>query len=179
MSLAEMLCAVLILLLASGGMTAGIGLAQKSFVRSLRSSEAQELSSTLESLLTNEFRYTSDVTLNGDTVLDYRSVVFNVGDRHVKLVSVDENNYQRLYGELSLLSHDSEYGDEYYHLLSSAAYSKGLGANACVSFNRDSKVFTIVLKIADAQYNVISEKHFDVRALNITDAPAESDSTTA
>ena len=66
LTLVEMLCTVIIVLLFSVGLVNGMSLAVKSYQQSLMSSESQILVSTLTSIVSDELRYSGTVTAPAD-----------------------------------------------------------------------------------------------------------------
>ena len=119
MSLTEMLCAVLILVLVSGGMATAVSLAARQYQQSMRESEAQILCSTLETILRNELAYTTEIKLNGDKVKQFQSQTYAIKDSLSSIVidDPDEHGYGRL-----LLGNDTKNMD----ILGRGAYPHGL-----------------------------------------------------
>ena len=113
MSLTELLCAVLILVLVSGGMATAVSLA------AMRESEAQILCSTLETILRNELAYTTNIKLNGKQVEQFQSQTYAIKDSLSSIVidDPDEKGYGRL-----LLGNDTKNMD----ILGRGAYPHGL-----------------------------------------------------
>lgn len=165
MSLGEMLVAVLLVLLVSAGLVAGVALSQRRFVSSLRQSEAQELYSSLSSLISNELRYTTNVYyVNGssDEVVSFYSVTYAIKEDLTKLVALDsDGNETEDYGELAL-----GVSGNYHRLLGSASYSNDLGAKANVTYDEEKKLFTVTLDVGVKNGNSILSQTFQVRALN-------------
>ena len=64
LTLTEMLCCVVIMLLVSIGMVNGVSLAVRNYQSSLMASESQLLCSTISSLVTDELRYAGAVDWN-------------------------------------------------------------------------------------------------------------------
>ena len=64
-TLIEMLCVVILVSLLSMGMATGVSLAQKEFKKSMQRAQAPQLFTTLESILTNELRYTTGFKAQG------------------------------------------------------------------------------------------------------------------
>lgn len=119
MSLTELLCAVLILVLVSGGMATAVSLAARQYQQSMRESEAQILCSTLETILRNELAYTTEIKLNGDKVEQFQSQTYAIKDSLSSIVidDPDEKGYGRL-----LLGNDVKNMD----ILGRGAYPHGL-----------------------------------------------------
>lgn len=67
-TLTELLCAVLIVLLVSALLTVGVRFAGRTYNSSMQLSEAQELCSTLTSVISDKLRFCGTVTLQVGTV---------------------------------------------------------------------------------------------------------------
>ena len=111
-TLTEMLCTVLIVLLLTALLVVGIRFAGKTYTESMRLSEAQELCSTLTSVISDKLRFCGTVTQDENGGLT-QIFIQNVGSVEGKgdAFQIGED------GQLAL-------GDR--HLLGSASYPKGL-----------------------------------------------------
>ena len=58
------------------GMATGVSLAQKEFKKSMQRAQAPQLFTTLESILTNELRYTTGFKAQGKNVESFFSVTY-------------------------------------------------------------------------------------------------------
>lgn len=164
LTMVELLCATLIMLLVSAGMVSGVQLAQRQYLKSVRNSEAQVLYSTIQAILTNELRYTTHVqyTDNGtNEVATFYSVTYAVKHHDTALVSLNKNSVETDYGELAL-----GYDGEYNRILGSASYPNGLGARARLEYDRNNKIFTVYLTISFNNRPYLEEQSFQVMALN-------------
>ena len=162
LTMVEMLCAVLILLLVSQGMAAGVALANRQYEKSIQTSEAQELYGTLRTILSNELRYTTDVTLQpgSNQVGSFFSRTYAIKNAETSLVALDENGEECSYGELALGNNGS-----YNRLLGSASYPHRLTAKASVQYQETDQIFTVNLIIAIENEPCIEES-FQIRAMN-------------
>lgn len=163
MTMVELLCATMILLLVSAGMVSGIQLAQRQYFKSMRDSDAQVLFSTIESILTNELRYTTQVHYSEETNLveTFYSVTYAVKNHETALVALDGEGNLAEFGELAL-----GYDNEFNRILGTASYPRGLGASAKVYYNKDDKIFTVFLTISLNDSPYLENRSFQVRALN-------------
>lgn len=168
-TLSEVLVAVLIMVLASIGMVTAVVLSNNQLTKQTRLSEANELYTTLSSLITNELRYTGEISLeNGNNyVSSFYSSTYAQKNTTVNpsLVLVDEegNIVSNDYGYLALGSEKP-----YKLLVGVSTYgSYDLGANAKIQYNQSLNLFTVTLKIG-----VITTKEqllsytFNVRPMN-------------
>ena len=71
LTLVEMLCCVVVMLLVSIGMVNGVSLAVRNYESSLMSSESQVLCSTLTNLVSDELRYSGAVNWEADPIRFY------------------------------------------------------------------------------------------------------------
>lgn len=153
-TLSEVLVAVLIMVLASIGMVTAVVLSNNQLTKQTRLSEANELYTTLSSLITNELRYTGEISLeNGSNkVSSFYSSTYAQKNTTVNpsLVLVDkEGNIieddinSNVYGYLGLGSEKP-----YKLLVGVSTYgSYDLGANATIQYNQNLNLFTVTLKI--------------------------------
>lgn len=159
-TLSEVLVATILMLLVSLGLTTGIALSNKQFVNSIQQSEAQELYSTLSSLISNELRFTTQINLNNGDVLSFYSFTYALEDRETSLVSLDEKgNETETYGYLALGSNK-----KYNKLIGDASYPNNLGANGTIKYK--DGYFVINLKIGTIEGKEIISKTFNVIPLN-------------
>ncbi len=165
MTLTEVLCATLLVALVSLCLATGVRLASKEFTSSIRLSEAQELYATLESLLTNELRYTSDIQLKNNNEVDtFFSVTYALKEAKTRLYSLDENgNVTTDYGQLAMGDEES---NAYNRLLGNGSYTNKLGAKAKITYDKDHSLFTVDLEIGVIGGKAVVQKTFDVRAMN-------------
>ena len=137
----ELLCAVLILVLVSGGMATAVSLAARQYQQSRRESEAQILCSTLETILRNELAYTTNIKLNGKQVEQFQSQTYAIKDSLSSIVidDPDEKGYGRL-----LLGNDTKNMD----ILGRGAYPHGLLVKIDeFTYDNSTHCFTVKLSV--------------------------------
>ena len=137
----EMLCAVLILVLVSGGMATAVSLAARQYQQSMRESEAQILCSTLETILRNELAYTTEIKLNGNQVEQFQSQTYAIKDSLSSIVidDPDEKGYGRL-----LQGNDTKNMD----ILGRGAYPHGLLVRIDeFTYDNSTHCFTVKLSV--------------------------------
>ena len=145
-TLTELLCAVLIVLLVSALLTVGVRFAGRTYNSSMQLSEAQELCSTLTSVISDKLRFCGTVTPGADGSLG--SVE---GEGAAFQVDAD--------GQLTLGS---------TRLLSSAAYPRGLRVrDVSLRYDSASGIFTVTLQVGTVD-STLAETSFEVRRLNHT-----------
>ena len=149
LTLVEMLCTVLIVLLFSIGLVNGMSLAVRSYQQSLMSSESQVLVSTLTSIVSDELRYSGTVTPPEE---EGGTVYF----------------FSRTYGEDSAFSQneDGQVLLKDNKLLPSKAYHYGMQANVTLTVPR-TNVFHVIIEVTDASGNSLARSEFDVDRLNV------------
>lgn len=153
-TLTELLCAVLIVLLISALLLVGIRFAGRTYNSAMKLSEAQELCSTLTSVISDKLRFCGTVTQ------DENGGVTQIFIQNIGSVEGQGEAFQ-ISDKGQLLLGDSP-------LLSGGAYPRGLRVrNVSLSYHSDTEVFTVVLQVGDAQ-DVLSETTFDVQRLNHT-----------
>lgn len=165
MSLTETLCAVALVALVSLLLATGVSLANKQYKTSIRLSESQELYVTLESLLTNELRYTNSLSLkNGNEVDTFYSVTYALKNADTRLYVLDsDGKVTSGYGQLAMGDEESE---SYNRLLGNASYTNNLGAKAKIYYDSTKSLFTVQLDVGIIDGESIINKSFDVRAMN-------------
>ncbi len=165
MSLTETLCATVLVALVTLLLVTGVSLANKQYKNSLRLSQSQELYATLESLLINELRYTSEVKLSNNNEVDtFFSVTYALKNAKTRLYSLDENgNVTDGYGQLAIGDEESS---SYNRLLGNASYTNNLGAKASIYYDKNKSLFTVTLDIGVIGKDSVINKTFNVRAIN-------------
>ena len=150
-TLTELLCAVLIVLLVSALLTVGVRFAGRTYNSSMQLSEAQELCSTLTSVISDKLRFCGTVTPGADGSLDHIFIQ--------DLGSVE--------GEGAAFQVDAD-GQGSTKLLSSAAYPRGLRVrDVSLRYDSASGIFTVALQVGTAD-STLAETGFEVRRLNHT-----------
>ena len=154
-TIAEMLVAILILGLVSGGVAEGIRFGAEQYQKSMQLSEARVLCSTLTSIIQDELGNTHKITVKADGTLysffsrNYAVPKSTDGSR---LVAADPDSGSELdadkYGELKMMGTGPGELDG-LPLLSSASYTSfKLRVNPTVKYS--GGVFTVTLKIRPA-----------------------------
>lgn len=164
-SLIELLAAILILSLVSGGLVTGIILSNNQYKDSIRQSEASDLYNTISSLLTNELKYTNQVELDEtNKVIAFKSISYQIDESILcEIYTLYESgfNAEGHYGRIAFGDKDNK-----NYLLGNAAYTSDLGAKVSVYYNDTNKVFTVNLDIGYKDKSIINQE-FNVRALNM------------
>ena len=147
LTLTEMLCTVIIVLLFSSLVAVGANAAVRSFRISMADSQAQELCSTLTTAISDKLRY---CTVEDD------NTVFIQGVGYVKGPAKD------------IFTADS--GQVYLRenkLLGAYAYPEGLKVkDFSVEYNDTERVFTVQFQIKDRRDTKLAEANFQVKQIN-------------
>lgn len=147
LTLTEMLCTVIIVLLFSSLVAVGANAAVRSFRISMADSQAQELCSTLTTAISDKLRY---CTVEAD------NTVFIQGVGYVKGPAKD------------IFTADS--GQVYLRenkLLGAYAYPEGLKVQGfSVRYDDTEKVFTVKFQIKDRRDTKLAEANFQVKQIN-------------
>ena len=147
LTLTEMLCTVIIVLLFSSLVAVGANAAVRSFRISMADSQAQELCSTLTTAISDKLRYCTVETNN---------TVFIQGVGYVKGPAKD------------IFTADS--GQVYLRenkLLGAYAYPEGLKVkDFSVEYNDTERVFTVQSQIKDRRDTKLAEANFQVKQIN-------------
>lgn len=157
LTLTEMLCCVVILLLVSIGMVNGVSLAVRNYERSLMASESQILCSTLTSVVSDELRYAGSVDWNKNPISFYsrsygRPCVFAQNEEHqVTLKPVDDDTFE----------------GTGFNLLPGRAYHFGMRAKVTLAQKQGTeKTFLVNVCITDSKDRKLVENDFEVEKLN-------------
>lgn len=162
-SLIELLAAILILSLVSGGLVTGVMLSNKQYKSSIRQSEASELYNTISSLLNYELKLTNEVKLDGDKLVAFKSISYQINESSLcKIYVLYESGYLAgdNYGQIAFGNDDKK-----NHLLGNAAYTNGLGAKLNITYSETDNMFTVDLDVGYDTKSVIRQI-FNVRSLN-------------
>lgn len=149
LTLVELLCTIVIMLLVSVGMVEGVNLAVKNYKKSLLSSESQVLCSTLTNLVSDELRY------SGAVYWDQSPIAF----------------FSRTYGDKCAFDQNADgqvtLGDE--KLLPSKAYHLGMKASVTLEKKQDDRddLFTVTIVVTDSSGAELAKNEFDVEKLNV------------
>lgn len=147
LTLTEMLCTVIIVLLFSSLVAVGANAAVRSFRISMADSQAQELCSTLTTAISDKLRYCTVET----------DAVFIQGVGYVKGPAKDiftvKDSGQVYLGENKLLG--------------AYAYPEGLKVkDFSVEYNGTERVFTVKFQIEDRRETKLAEADFQVKQIN-------------
>ena len=147
LTLTEMLCTVIIVLLFSSLVAVGANAAVRSFRISMADSQAQELCSTLTTAISDKLRYCTVET----------DAVFIQGVGYVKGPAKDiftvKDSGQVYLGENKLLG--------------AYAYPEGLKVkDFSVEYNDTERVFTVQFQIEDRRDTKLAEANFQVKQIN-------------
>ena len=162
-SLIELLAAILILSLVSGGIVTGVMLSNKQYKSSIRQSEASELYNTISSLLNYELKLTNEVKLDGNNLVAFKSISYQIDESSLcNIYVLYESGYPagNNYGRIAFGNDDKK-----NYLLGNAAYTNGLGAKLNITYDNTNKMFTVDLDIGYDTKPVVHQI-FNVRALN-------------
>ena len=170
MTLVELLSALIILLLVSGGMAAAVSLGSQQYQKSMRDAEAMVLYSTLMTVLSNELMYTTDIRVDNDkgigNVAQFMSQNYVIEGNLSTLMTdnADGNDYGKL------LLGNSKNTDEYMSVLGKASYTRGLSAKVTKFQYHNSEHYFIVELSIGYQGAPYYTKEFHVRSINETTA---------
>lgn len=146
-TLVEMLCSVLILLLVSLGMATGAQIAVEHFATSVTNSEAQVLSQTLTTVVSDELRYSGTVNWDSDPLSFFSQ---NYGGEN-------KSFGQNAQGQVTLGKMD---------LLPGKSYPYGLQASVSVQGYQAERRFHVTVTVMNRSGKTLAENEFDVEKLN-------------
>ena len=162
-TLTEMLCTVLLVVLISMGLARGVSLASTQYRRSVRYSSSYQLFTNLQTIISNELKYTGSITLkNGNEVDQFYSVTYALKNSRTRLYVLDDDGkVTDGYGQIAIGD-----GKNFNYLLSSKAYSDSLGAKCNITYSKVNNLFTVTLSVGvnddDTPY---VEQTFSVRPM--------------
>lgn len=150
MTVFELLCAVLILLLVSSGMASAVSLGVRQYQKSIRDSESKVLYSTLMTVLSNELAYTTDIRVDAvdvsgkGNVLQFQSQNYVI-EGNLSTLMTDESG-DNGYGQILL--GNSKDTSESMRVLGKAAYANGLLAKVTsITYDNSNCCFSVYLSI--------------------------------
>lgn len=168
MSLGETLCAIIILLLATGGMAGGIQFATQEFSKSMIQSESKVLYSTLQSAIKNELEYIS-VAPATDRV--YTTIDGDSGFATVGSYQIGDNSCKLTHNEDGFLVSEELSTLDTRLLVNKGVYSQGaygFSADVKTYYNPVGKYFRINLKIYQgSNTEPVINGYFDVFGINL------------
>lgn len=149
LTLTEMLCTVIIVLLFSSLVAVGANAAVRSFRISMADSQAQELCSTLTTAISDKLRY---CTVEAD------NTVFIQGVGYVKGPAKDIFKVDLASGQVYL-------GENKF--LGAYAYPEGLKVHGfSVKYDDTKRIFTVAFQIEDGRDTKLAEANFQVKQIN-------------
>lgn len=160
LTLTEMLCCVVIMLLVSIGMVNGVSLAVRNYQSSLMASESQLLCSTISSLVTDELRYAGAV--------DWSTSPVQFGSPSYGRCYFSQNEKKQV--TLNTVSEAGIDTGKSYKLLPSRAYHFGMRAEVTLKQKEGSLNTFSVTIVVSAPNNgpELAKSQFDVEQLNPT-----------
>lgn len=155
LTLVEMLCAVIILILLALMLNTGLQMAVHSYRDITARSEVQLLLSTLSDALADDLRYARDVvTDSGGTLMSYSSDSYNDGGR--ASLEINSDSGQVMAGGKRVLPAGA-YGNGAYRVRE---------MNITYETRADGSFFTISLKVGQAEGDISAGTEFAVRCLS-------------
>lgn len=156
LTLVEMLCCVVVMLLVSIGMVNGVSLAVRNYESSLMSSESQVLCSTLTNLVSDELRYSGAVNWETTPIRFYSRTygsecIFSQNDS--KQVTLNE------------IQRDGTPAQRGYKLLPNRSYHLGMRASVILSKAKDN-IFSVTILVTDSKDLELAQNVFEVEKLN-------------
>ena len=149
LTLTEMLCTVIIVLLFSSLVAVGANAAVRSFRISMADSQAQELCSTLTTAISDKLRY---CTVEADNTVFIQGVGYVKGPAE-NIFTVNSDSGQVYLGENKFLG--------------AYAYPEGLKVkDFSVEYNGTERVFTVQFQIKDRRDTKLAEANFQVKQIN-------------
>ena len=149
LTLTEMLCTVIIVLLFSSLVAVGANAAVRSFRISMADSQAQELCSTLTTAVSDKLRY---CTVEADNTVFIQGVGYVKGPAE-NIFTVNSDSGQVYLG-----------GNKF---LGAYAYPEGLKVkDFSVEYNGTERVFTVKFQIEDRRETKLAEAYFQVKQIN-------------
>lgn len=149
LTLTEMLCTVIIVLLFSSLVAVGANAAVRSFRISMADSQAQELCSTLTTAISDKLRY---CTVEADNTVFIQGVGYVKGPAE-NIFTVNSDSDQVYLGENKLLG--------------AYAYPEGLKVQEfSVKYDGTKRIFTVAFQIKDRRDTKLAEAKFQVKQIN-------------
>ena len=161
LTLTEMLCCVVIMLLVSIGMVNGVSLAVRNYQSSLMASESQLLCSTISSLVTDELRYAGAVDWEKDPI--------QFGSPSYGRCYFAQNDEKQV--TLNTVSEAGTDTGKSYKLLPSRAYHFGMEAEVTLKQKQKENspnTFSVTIVVSAPNGAELAKSQFDVEQLNPT-----------
>lgn len=158
LTLVEMLCCVVVMLLVSIGMVNGVSLAVRNYESSLMSSESQVLCSTLTNLVSDELRYSGPVEWEANPIRFYSRTYGS------KCVFSQNDSNQVTLNEIQLDGTPAQRG---YKLLPNRSYHFGMRASVTLSKAAGKEnTFSVIILVTDSKDRELARNEFEVEKLN-------------
>lgn len=149
LTLTEMLCTVIIVLLFSSLVAVGANAAVRSFRISMADSQAQELCSTLTTAISDKLRY---CTVEADNTVFIQGVGYVKGPAE-NIFTVNSDSGQVYLGENKFLG--------------AYAYPEGLKVqDFSVKYDGTKRIFTVAFQIEDGRDTKLAKADFQVKQIN-------------
>lgn len=149
LTLTEMLCTVIIVLLFSSLVAVGANAAVRSFRISMADSQAQELCSTLTTAISDKLRY---CTVEADNTVFIQGVGYVKGPAE-NIFTVNSDSGQVYLGENKFLG--------------AYAYPEGLKVqDFSVKYDGTKRIFTVAFQIEDGRDTKLAKANFQVKQIN-------------
>ena len=149
LTLTEMLCTVIIVLLFSSLVAVGANAAVRSFRISMADSQAQELCSTLTTAISDKLRY---CTVEADNTVFIQGVGYVEGAAN-EIFTLNSDSGQVYLGENKFLG--------------AYAYPEGLKVkDFSVKYDGTKRIFTVAFQIEDGRDTKLAEADFQVKQIN-------------
>ena len=151
LTLTEMLCTVIIVLLFSSLVAVGANAAVRSFRISMADSQAQELCSTLTTAISDKLRYCTVDTARQKIFFQDLGYVEYTGDNPMSVFAVNRD------GQLELNKK---------RFLGKAAYPQGLKIGDGFSIKFKDNIFTVSFRIINREGTTMASADFQVKRIN-------------
>lgn len=153
MTLTELLCGIVILLLISSLLAVGTRFAVKTYHTSMANSQAQTLCSTITTAVADKLRYCGNVDEEKNEIF-----IKDIGS-----VSGDETT-----GEVFKVNEQGEIMLGETKLLGSKSYPEGLQVREFhLSYTAADRLFHVEFQVCDSAGGVLSSANFDVKRVNL------------
>lgn len=156
LTLTELLCVLVIVVLIGAVIATGVSLGLRTYERSVTYSEAQTLCSTLRTAISDELRYAGTVSVAEDGSVRYFSRSYG---QNASLYADGQS------GQLTVETPDN-LSAPVHKLLPSRTYPYGLRAALTIGYSEPEGIFHVTLQVLSRQGESLSETEFDVERLN-------------
>ena len=158
MTLTELLCTIIVMLMVSALMAVVVGFSVRTYRSSMQRSEAQVLASTLTTAISDKLRYCGSVSSTGDKIF-IQEVGSVSGSDSGEIFRVSDS------GEVVL----DEAGEK--KLLGSKAYPQGIKVSELtMEYDPDSRIFHIAFTIVGDEEQELAACDFDVKHINYSES---------